>query len=189
VVVPRKIDKVDARVIWRRLDSPGFEALRVRRATRGWIMDGVAVFVHDGQSCRVDYRVRTDESWRTRDATVSGWIGGRSIDVEVEVDGDVRWVQNDVECVAVAGCVDVDLGFSPSTNTLPIKRLDLAVGQSAVVHAAWLPFPLLELAVLEQRYTRVTPTTYTYESGTFRAQIDVDEVGIVKTYSGLWQRE
>lgn len=161
----------------------------MRRATRGWVIEGVAVFVHEREPCRLDYRVRTDEMWRTRDAWVSGWIANRNLAIDVEVDANGKWVQNDVECVAVAGCIDVDLGFSPSTNTLPIRRLGLDVGQSAVVRAAWLPFPLFELRVLEQRYTRTGPRTYMYESGTFRAELDVDELGAISTYSGLWQRE
>jgi hypothetical protein len=41
----------------------------------------------------------------------------------------------------MAGCVNIDLNFSPSTNLLPIRRLDLSVGASAIVRAAWLRFP------------------------------------------------
>jgi hypothetical protein len=152
------------------------------------VLEGVAVFVHEAAPCRVDYRVRTTEHWRTRDAYLSGWVGNRSIDVGVEVDAEGNWVQNDVECPAVAGCIDVDLGFSPSTNTVAIQRLGLAVGQSASVRAAWLPFPLLELQVLDQRYTRIAESTYAYESGSFKAQLDVDRLGLVQMYSGLWQR-
>jgi hypothetical protein len=186
--VPRRAGKVDHRVVWRRLDAPGFEAFRLRRATRGWVLEGVAVFVHEHEPCRLDYRVRTDEQWRTRDASLSGWIASRSLEIDVELDADGRWTQNDVDCPAVVGCVDVDLGFSPATNTLPIRRLDLAVGQSAVVHGAWLPFPLLELCVREQPYTPTSAHAYMYEAGTFRAEIEVDELGVVRGYSGLWQR-
>jgi len=186
--MPRRSEKVDHRSVWRRLDSPGFEASRLRRGTRGWVLEGVAVFVAE-EPCRLDYRIRMDAAWRTRDAQVNGWVGGRSLSIDVDVDANGKWVQNDVECAAVAGCIDVDLGFSPSTNTLPIRRLDLAVGQSAVVRAAWLPFPLFELQVLEQRYTRTSQNVYAYEAGTFRSTLDVGELGVVERYAGLWQRE
>jgi hypothetical protein len=187
--VPRRAEKVDYRCVWRRLDSPGFEASRLRRATRGWVIEGVAVFVHEREPCRLDYRVRTDATWRTRDASVNGWIANRKLEIHVEVDANGTWVQNDVECPTVHGCIDVDLGFSPSTNVLPIRRLDLAVGQSAVVRAAWLPFPLLELRILEQRYTRTAANVYAYESGVFKATLDVNELGVIERYSTLWQRE
>jgi hypothetical protein len=34
---------------------------------------------------------------------------------------------------AVEGCIDIDLKYSPSTNLLPIRRLNLAIGESAEV--------------------------------------------------------
>ncbi len=42
----------------------------------------------------------------------------------------------------VAVCVDIDLNFSSSTNLLPIRRLDLAIGQDAELTAAWLVSPI-----------------------------------------------
>ena len=36
-----------------------------------------------------------------------------------------------------------EMGFSPSTNLVPIRRLSLTVGEEADVKAAWLPFPAL----------------------------------------------
>jgi Putative glycolipid-binding len=38
-------------------------------------------------------------------------------------------------------CVDVDLGFTPATNTLPIRRLGLEVGEAAGLAVAWLNGP------------------------------------------------
>jgi hypothetical protein len=96
---------------------------------------------------------------------------------------------NGTECAAVAGCVDVDLNFSPSTNTLPIRRLQLAVGQTAGVRAAWLRFPSFELEPLEQTYARIAQEVYRYESsgGSFVADVTVDAQGLVIDY-GEWSR-
>jgi hypothetical protein len=92
---------------------------------------------------------------------------------------------------AVAGCIDIDLGFSPSTNLLPIRRLSLAVGVSAAVNAAWLPFPSLVFEVLPQVYRRAGQRTYRYESGggAFVRVLEVNATGFVTTYPGLWQAE
>src|SRR5205814_2718699 len=59
------------------------------------------------------------------------------------------------EIEPVRGCLDVDLGITPSTNTLPIRRLGLAVGQAKEVRAAWIVFPELEVRLLTQTYTRL----------------------------------
>ena len=64
----------------------------------------------------------------------------------------------------VSGCIDLDLNFSPSTNLLPIRRLNLSVGQQATVRAAWLRFPSFALEPLDQLYRRVGESSYRYES-------------------------
>jgi hypothetical protein len=89
----------------------------------------------------------------------------------------------------VQGCIDVDLGFSPSTNLLPIRRLKLAMGARANVRAAWVRFPELTLEVLEQTYTRMAELTYLYESagGEFKRELTVNSDGFVVDYPGLWR--
>ena len=41
------------------------------------------------------------------------------------------WFANGVEQDNVAGCLDLDLGFTPATNLFAIRRLSLKVGQRA----------------------------------------------------------
>lgn len=91
----------------------------------------------------------------------------------------------------MAGCTDLDLNFSPSTNTLPIRRLNLAIGQEAKVKAAWLRFPNFELEPLYQLYRRVDEAIYRYESGgsQFVADLEVNQAGFVTNYPGIWQAE
>jgi uncharacterized protein len=178
-------------ILWRRLDLPGHEIGRVVPRDDRWELSGTAVFSHEHDPCRLDYLVTCDSRWRTHATHVSGVIGDREIDLKVSVDGERRWWLNGVECPAVAGCIDVDLGFSPSTNLLPIRRLSLAVGEEAEVRAAWLPFPSLVFAVLPQVYRRESERTYRYESGggKFVRILEVNAVGMVTNYPGLWQAE
>lgn len=90
---------------------------------------------------------------------------------------------------AIDGCQDVDLAVTPATNTLPIKRLRLPVGGSASLVAAWVKFPEFQIQPLSQRNTRLGPSTYRYESDTgFRADIEVDDLGLVIVYPGSWER-
>jgi hypothetical protein len=99
------------------------------------------------------------------------------------------WAVNGAVVPAVHGCIDVDLGFSPSTNLLPIRRLNLRIGEQAAVRAAWVRFPELTVEVLEQTYARLSEETYAYESagGTFRRELTVNETGFVVEYPGLWR--
>jgi hypothetical protein len=122
-------------------------------------------------------------------AEVTGWVGAASVRVNVARDSAGRWLLNGEECPAVAGCVDLDLNFSPVTNLLPIRRLGLAVGQSADVQAAWLRFPEFTLEPLPQVYRRTGETSYRYESadGAFVAALTVNAAGLVTRYPGFWE--
>jgi hypothetical protein len=88
------------------------------------------------------------------------------------------------------GCEDADLNITPSTNTLPIRRLALAVDESHEVTAAWIRFPQCEITPLTQRYTRTGERRYRYESrgGAFSAELEVDEHGLVLDYPPAWER-
>jgi hypothetical protein len=94
------------------------------------------------------------------------------------------------EIASVAGCLDLDLAFSPSTNILPLRRLGLAAGESGEATAAWVRFPDLSVEPLPQRYTRLDERRVRYESrgGAFTAELEVDDLGLVVRYPPFWER-
>ena len=178
-------------VLWRGLYLQGHEACRVFSQNADWHLAGTAVFSHNDQPGRLDYLVICDTGWNTRSGRVSGWLGRAAVDIELAVDPKRNWRLNGVACPAVTNCIDLDLNFSPSTNLLPIRRLNLSIGQEAEVKAAWLRFPSFELEPLLQVYRRVGESTYRYKSGggSFVADLEVDAVGFVTNYPGIWQAE
>jgi hypothetical protein len=122
---------------------------------------------------------------------VRGWIGIELVDVEIIATTDAQWFMNGIPQPSLSGCVDVDLNFSPSTNLLPVRRLNLGIGESAAVRAAWLRFPSLKLEVLEQSYRRSAADIYEYESdhGRFKASLQLNEAGFALDYAGIWRSE
>ena len=182
-------DRAD--VLWRRLDVPGHEACRLRARRTGWELSGTSVFRFEARPVRLDYVVEINAAWRTKSASVRGWFGDREIALELRSDRNRRWWCNDQEYPEVAGAFDVDLAFSPSTNTLAIRRLNLTVGGSGDLRAAWLPFPELRPRPLDQRYTRLADRRYRFESSSlsFMAELEVEAHGLVTRYPGLWERE
>lgn len=140
----------------------------------------------DGTPFRVDYAIACDADWLTRSARVTRWIGAAARQIDLRCDGG-RWTIDGVDAPALDGATDVDLGFSPSTNTLPIRRLALKVGDAAAIRTAWLRFPAFDIVRGEQRYTRIAPNAYRYESGTYAADLTVDAAGLVIDYDE-WRR-
>ena len=178
-------------ILWRRIDLSGHEVGRLKRRDDGWELSGTALFSWEHHPCKLDYLVICAADWRTHAAQVTGIIGDRDVDLRVSVDQERKSYLNEAECPIVAGCMDIDLGFSPSTNLLPIRRLSLTLGQEAKVTAAWLPFPSLTFELLPQVYRREGHQMYRYESGggVSMRLLEVSAVGFVTNYPDLWVEE
>ena len=176
-------------ILWHRLDTPGHESARVFQTKSCWTLTGTAVFAHNAKPCRLNYLLKCDSEWHTLSAKITGWVGNETIGVNIAVDSDHHWQLNRKPCPYVTGCVDLDLNFSPLSNTLPIRRLNLAVGREANVRAAWLSFPSFKLEPLDQVYRRVKRSRYRYESlkPKFGAELEVDELGLVTNYPHFWK--
>ncbi|KML48080.1 hypothetical protein VL15_30395 [Burkholderia cepacia] len=163
------------------------EWCRLVESRTGIDLSGSVSGAIDGTPFRIDYAIACGADWLTRSARVTRWVGTQppqQLDIVCERG---RWTIDGVDTPALAGATDIDLGFSPSTNTLPIRRLALAVGDSAAIHTAWLRFPDFDLVRGEQRYTRTARHVYRYESGTYAADIAIDEAGLVTDYDE-WRR-
>ena len=177
-------------LIWHRMDEPGSEYFELRESSVGWTLAGSVVLVHEGQPFAADYTLHCDRQWLTREADIRLRRGGVEQSLSLRVDAQRRWWRGTEEVPQFRGCSDIDLAFTPSTNTLPIRRLALEVGQGSDVTAAWVRMPDLSLVTLPQRYTRLTPSRYRYESngGSFTAEVDADELGLVLNYPPGWER-
>src|SRR5512146_2614430 len=124
-------------IIWLRLDQPGHDSARLRFLDSFWCLEGAAVFLDGQQPCELNYQVHCDTKWNTVRGRIHGWVGKKTVSLEFVADADRKWRINGKKCTAVAGCIDVDLNFTPATNLLPIRRLQLPVGKESVVQAAW----------------------------------------------------
>ena len=178
---------------WRRLDHPAHETAVLEQAADGWVLRGV-VAGHDpeGHAYQLHYAVECAPDWVTRVTAVEGHVGDATLRITLSRDSHTgTWTRDGVPQPQLDGCLDVDLGFSPSTNTLPIRRLGLRPGGAAHVRAAWLRFPDFELVPLEQEYRCEDEHRYVYESagGRFRAVLEVDDAGLVRRYGDYWSAQ
>jgi hypothetical protein len=176
------------RVAWRRsgeIEADEFCTLSVRAG--GLSMVGTVLGAEGGQPIRIEYRVLADARGTTTAAHVRQLVGFDQRAIALLRDEKGNWTVDGKRLGALRSCTDVDLGCSPSTNTLPIRRLNLAVGASKAITAAWIRFPQLEVVKAAQTYTRLDESTYRYSSGTFEAELTVDDEGLVMAYAD-WRR-
>jgi uncharacterized protein len=177
---------------WRRiLDDNSLEYAVAQGLTSGVELAGTIVAIHETAPLEVHYRIECDADWGTRTVSIEQRLGLQPSILSLAVDGNGKWSDHRSGPIdAVSGCLDVDLELSPITNTLPIKRLNLAVGQTEEIAVAWIRFPSLEIVRARQSYERLSDCTYRYRSlaSGFTAKIDVDENGLTVRYEGIWER-
>lgn len=176
------------RVAWRRTDEVRVdEHCTITFRDTGLSLVGTVLGAEDGTPVRIEYRVLCDAAGATNAVHVRDLRGFAQRTLALARDVKGGWTVDGVPDRALRGCVDVDLGCSPATNTLPIRRLRLGVGASTTVQAAWVRFPALTVEKAAQTYTRLDEFTYRYASATFEAELIVDDDGVVARYAA-WER-
>jgi hypothetical protein len=169
-------------VLWLRQDKPGNDACRFAEAEGGFLIDGSAT---DAEWNVVRYRVRARDDGTTRRARI-----GADSRIFIRRDPQGVWTINGTEVAGLEEALDIDLGFTPATNTLAIRRLKLPVGGEAEIVAAWFDPETERLKPMRQSYRRTNEQEYHYSSDAgFTARLKVDAQGIVREYEGLWKAQ
>ena len=181
-------------VRWQDWEGLGLEHCVCHEKAEGLTLEGVVAGTRHG-IYGGHYFVRADSAFRTREVRVE-YVDGPCLHVEADGAGNWRDVIGNRALPTLEGCIDVDIGITPATNALPIKRLKLADQESRDITAAYVPLPdQIEGDFLpqraEQRYTCLTPGhRYRYE-GLFRAftaELEIDEFGLVLDYPDTFRR-
>lgn len=179
-------------VAWKALWTPNHEGLEHLLLTEGAADGLVLAFDEQRWPFRLHYRLRWDDAWRLLSADLSlltrdgvGMLG-------LVTDGQGHWRQADGTPIAeLQGCLDIDIWPTPMTNSFPLRRQPLAVGERRAFRMAWVDATQLTVKPQRQAYTRLADRRYLFESldgSGFQAELLVDEDGLVIDYPGLFQR-
>jgi uncharacterized protein len=177
--------------IWRRLDVVGMDSCRIFPSSDGWCVDGAAVFNDGGIIASLSYSLRCAKDWSSKSAQVSGWAGSRAIKLKLKKTAEEGWLADGHLLEGMSELLDIDLGFTPASNTNAIRRLGLEVGEETETIAVWLDTEDWSIKPLRQVYRCLSRKNYGYSSPihNYHADLEVDDFGIVVKYPGLWQLE
>lgn len=157
---------MDRQVIWTSWDGLVLEHLQVAREGLGWFADGIVCGVVDGRPLRCHYTVTCDRDWRTRQVSVE--VAGQA-PLRLRADGAGNWTSALAEpLLDLDGCRDVDLGLTPFTNTLPIRRLELSAGAAEDVPVVHVVVPDLTPVRVIRRYGCLTAGDFPTTGGRYR---------------------
>lgn len=171
-------------VLWERKDRIGLEDCRLDAVGSGFQLSGLALYRGRGGPTRAVYHITADGDWHTRKVELHIVDHTGTVSFCLTADGRGNWTLDGQPLPAAEGCLDVDLAFTPSTNTLAIRRLGLAVGDSAQARVLWVPVPSLAARAVEQTYQRVDRSTYRYRTRYGSYAITTDAEGLVLDYPG-----
>ncbi|WP_430471611.1 putative glycolipid-binding domain-containing protein [Thalassospira lucentensis] len=181
-------------VCWTNWQGQGLERCTLVQDDEHLILEGVVSGTRGGKYGAY-YSVRADAQCRTREVLVK-YIGGQTLHVVADGDGHWHDILGDRPVPSLDGCFDVDIGVTPATNTLAIKRLGLAPKARQDIVAAYVPLPSqIEGAFLpvpaQQRYTcLIADRRYRYEGlfRSFKAELELDRFGLVMNYPDTFRR-
>ncbi len=189
---------------WKPWDAPGCEHVRVsmsagsKKQKDAVVADGLVLLYRDARALRCHYRLIADAGWRARSLDLVVQTGGhepRETCLSLSGDGKGHWRIDGAPAPGLDGCLDLDIQVTPFTNSLPIRRLDLAPGEIADIRAVYVPLPGLVPVPAEQSYACLRPLgrsgglfRYNSRSSGFSADLPVDSGGFVVDYPDSFRR-
>jgi len=193
-------------IVWRGVEEWLAEAAQIELTDRGLRASGTQVGAHPAPY-RVDYRLDASDGFVTREldltAVGEGWSrrlllrhdGSGGWSANVEDDGDPPGGAWDGELPDLSDALDIDIGFSPLTNSMPILRHELhrQVGSTDFV-MAWVSIPDLRVTASKQRYEHVraddggATVRFLEVEDEFTAELELDPDGLLVFYPALSRR-
>src|SRR2546423_15582315 len=116
-------------ILWQGLIAPSMERFIVGTSGDGFELSGLILQAHEDAPYVLRYRVEVDGGWRTRNVEVELEDGDQRR-LNLTADGEGNWSRDGERLEQIADCIAIDLKWSPSTTTLPIRHLRLVRGET-----------------------------------------------------------
>ena len=172
---------------WQSVQHGGIEQFRLSEEPGVIKVRSAVISDIEDDKVGVFYEVNLGLDWVTKSVTLQ-----RTDNVTTTLSGDGKgnWSDAHGRRPDLDGCIDIDFEMTPFTNTLPIRRTPLGVGETRRFRMAYIPADTLEPFADEQIYTRLSEDIYRFEEadGSFTADITVDADGFVVHYPQLFER-
>ena len=178
----------DHEVVWGGLRTPSLDYCHVRKENNSWRFAGMLIVKPKANPFGARYEILVDKKFKTRTLIIEKTESGLESCKKIQSRRGA-WFVDARERNDLHECTDIDIEASPVTNTIPIRRTRLKVGQKVNLTVAWVRFPTLEVTPLKQSYERLTARKYLYRSASgFSAELEVDDFGLVTRYGDVWKK-
>ena len=177
-------------ILWTSREYNSLENCICEFGDNGNRIESTIVGIYQQLLYKVEYVVETNAQWETVSIVLSSQLNDKRSVVRYDGDGKGNWKRGGKVMPEFNGCIDVDIPLTPFTNTLPIRRLGLAVHEAAEITVMYLDILQNDFKPVRQKYERRSGTQYKYENvpNDFEALITVDLDGLVVDYPELFTR-
>lgn len=175
-------------VLWDNPHDHSREYFILSYNNEGYSLKGTVITLNEKPTL-VNYEIHCSTNWLTRSVQIRKESEATTKGLTLKINNDQNWFSEGSPMESMKDLFDIDLDFSPATNTIHIRRLNLDVGESRVVDAVWVRLEGLTFERLTQKYARIDESHYEYENPSgFRAVLEVDELGLIVRYGEIWRR-
>jgi uncharacterized protein len=168
---------------WQTWDTAHDEVLTLRWENEGWTATGEV-----GRE-RIHYVMRLSPLWQVRQMLL--FRDMEEPDLWLATDGSGRWGEmNGAHRTELDGCRDLDLGCTPFTLMLPVKRLPVDIGDEFEVPVISVDVETLSVVRSSRSFARVSQRSWRYREapeGEIR-DLTLDEYGLVLDDPGRFRR-
>ncbi|WP_213280342.1 putative glycolipid-binding domain-containing protein [Chryseobacterium indologenes] len=176
-------------LIWKGILYQSLEYFNVQSDDKGYNVESRIIGCYKDKIYTVDYRMFIDKNWIVQNFLIESEVNK----VKTMLAGkrlQDQWTINNVINPKFNHFKFIDISLTPFTNTLPINNLNLAENSSQKIDVIYIDVLNQHIRPVQQQYTRTTSHQYLYENieNDFKAEVSVDESGLVISYPELFEK-
>lgn len=168
---------------WQTWDTVYEEVLTLRWENEGWTATGEV-----GRE-KIHYVMRLSPLWQVRQMLL--FRDMEEPDLWLATDGAGRWGEmNGAHRTELDGCRDLDLGCSPFTMMLPVRRLPVDIGDEFEVPVINVDVDTLSVIRSSRSFSRTAERSWSLREGPdgVPRELTLDEYGLVLDDPGHYRR-
>jgi len=177
------------KIIWKGIIYNSLEYFTLTRQENIFIVKSKIIGTYEDKMYVVAYNLLIDSEWKVQNFEIEYEVNN----IKKKITGekiDNRWKMNGLINPTYTDFDFIDISLTPFTNTLPIRNLNLEIGEEQEVNVIYINILDNYTKPLKQKYRKKSERIYKYENvpNDFEADISVDEFGLVIFYPLLFER-
>lgn len=176
-------------LIWKGIAYQSLEYFNLKENNENYIVESRIIGSYKKQIYNVSYNLTIDKNWTIQEFNIESEVNtvkNRLIGKKLQN----NWEINNAIDPGFKDFIFIDISLTPFTNTLPINHSHIPKGGSQEIKVIYIDVLNNIIKPAPQLYTRISEDQYRYENllSDFKADILVDENGLVVNYPGLFEK-